>query len=234
MLKLTNTTAGYGKLQILNGITFQAKENQITVILGSNGCGKSTTLKVITGLLKPSGGTVEFNGISTGGKRPQEIVRSGITYVTQNKDVFPSMTVEENLLLGAYTISDKRTVSRNMTEVFDFLPRLKERMNSPSGLLSGGEQQMLSIGRGLMSSPKMLILDEPSAALSPKISQEIYALIQRLHTEKGISILLVDQNVKLALEVADYVYVFSEGHVVMSGTAKELREWELKAFYLGM
>ncbi len=234
MLKLTNITAGYGKLQILNGITFQAKENQITVILGSNGCGKSTTLKVITGLLKPSGGTVEFNGISTGGKRPQEIVRSGITYVTQNKDVFPSMTVEENLLLGAYTISDKRTVSRNMTEVFDFLPRLKERMNSPSGLLSGGEQQMLSIGRGLMSSPKMLILDEPSAALSPKISQEIYALIQRLHTEKGISILLVDQNVKLALEVADYVYVFSEGHVVMSGTAKELRERELKAFYLGM
>lgn len=234
MLKLTNITAGYGKLQILNGITFQAKENQITVILGSNGCGKSTTLKVITGLLKPSGGTVEFNGISTGGKRPQEIVRSGITYVTQNKDVFPSMTVEENLLLGAYTISDKRTVSRNMTEVFDFLPRLKERMNSPSGLLSGGEQQMLSIGRGLMSSPKMLILDEPSAALSPKISQEIYALIQRLHTEKGISILLVDQNVKLALEVADYIYVFSEGHVVMSGTAKELRERELKAFYLGM
>lgn len=234
MLKLNNVTAGYGKLQILNGITFQAQKDQITVILGSNGCGKSTTLKVITGLLKPSGGTVEFDGIKIGGKRPQEIVRSGITYVTQNKDVFPSMTVEENLLLGAYTISDKKIIRKNMEEVLEFLPRLKERINSPSGLLSGGEQQMLSIGRGLMSSPKMLILDEPSAALSPKISQEIYQLILRLHKEKDIAILLVDQSVKLALEIADFVYVFSEGRAVASGTAEELRERELKSFYLGI
>lgn len=234
MLKLTEVTAGYGKLQILNGITFRAQKGDITVVLGSNGCGKSTTLKVITGLLKPTGGTITFQEKSIAGLRPPEIVRSGITYVTQNKDVFPSMTVEENLLLGAYTIRDKKQISKNMEEVLTFLPRLKERFHSPSGLLSGGEQQMLSIGRGLMSGPKMLILDEPSAALSPKISQETYELIRRLHTEKEITILLVDQNVKLALEVADYVYVFSEGKVVTSGTADQLREKELKSFYLGM
>ena len=234
MLKLTEVTAGYGKLQILNGITFRAKKGDITVVLGSNGCGKSTTLKVITGLLKPTGGTITFQEKSIAGLRPPEIVRSGITYVTQNKDVFPSMTVEENLLLGAYTIRDKKQISKNMEDVLTFLPRLKERFHIPSGLLSGGEQQMLSIGRGLMSGPKMLILDEPSAALSPKISQETYELIRRLHTEKEITILLVDQNVKLALEVADYVYVFSEGKVVMSGTADQLREKELKSFYLGM
>lgn len=234
MLELNNVKAGYGKLQILNGMSFRAKANQITVVLGSNGCGKSTTLKVITGLLKPIEGTVRFCDMQIAGKKPQEIVRSGISYVTQNKDVFPSMTVEENLLLGAYAIRDRKQIRENMDKVLAFLPRLMERFKSPSGLLSGGEQQMLSIGRGLMANPKLLILDEPSAALSPKISLETYELIRRIHEEQNITVLLVDQNVKLALEVADYVYVFSEGRVVMEGLAADLKERELKSFYLGL
>lgn len=234
MLELSDVKAGYGKLQILNGITFCARENEITVILGSNGCGKSTTLKAITGLIKPTEGVIRFCGEQINGLKPQMIVRRGIGYVTQNKDVFPSMTVLENLTLGAYVIRDKKQVESRMEEVLDFLPRLKTRLKSPSGLLSGGEQQMLSIGRGLMANPKLLILDEPSAALSPKICIEIYELIQEVHQRKHITILLVDQNVKMALEIADYAYVFSEGRVVLEGVAAELRGKELRSFYLGL
>lgn len=166
------------------------------------------------------------------GIKPQNVVKKGIAYVTQGKDVFPSMTVEENLLLGAYSIKGKK-IQENIEMVLESMPRLKTRFKSASGVLSGGEQQMLSIGRGLMSNPKLLILDEPSAALSPKIADEIYAYVQKIHAE-GITILLVEQNVRAALRISDYAYILSEGHVVFEDETEKLRKHEdIKSFYLG-
>ena len=233
MLQVKNIYAGYGKLQILNGMNVEVKEHSLTAILGGNGCGKSTTLRVITGLLKPTAGDVIFQGKSLLGIKPQNIVSKGIAYVTQGKEVFPSLTVEENLMLGAYTIKDKKVVAENMEFVLNKMPRLKDRFKGHSGLLSGGEQQMLSIGRGLMSNPKLLILDEPSAALSPKIANDIYDLICDIHSQ-GITVLLVEQNVKKALEISHYAYILSEGHVVFQDETQALRKMEdIKSFYLG-
>jgi branched-chain amino acid transport system ATP-binding protein len=233
MLEVKDLYAGYGKLQILNGVNLSVEDNSLTAILGGNGCGKSTTLKVITGLLPSTQGDVLFEGKSLKDVKPQQIVRKGIAYVTQGKEVFPSLTVEENLLLGAYTISDRNKIKSNLNDVLAFMPRLQVRLKSPSGVLSGGEQQMLSIGRGLMSNPKLLILDEPSAALSPKVSDEIYELIQSLH-KRGTTILLVEQNVKKALEIAEYAYILSEGRVVFQDTSINLRSLpNIKSFYLG-
>lgn len=233
MLEVQNIYAGYGKLQILNGMTLGVKDKSLTAVLGGNGCGKSTTLKAITGLLKPTSGDILFEGKSLLGTKPQDIVKKGIAYVTQGKDVFPSLTVEENLLLGAYTIKDKAEIAGNIEKILNYMPRLKERFKSPSGVLSGGEQQMLSIGRGLMSNPKLLILDEPSAALSPKIADEIYAFVQQVH-ELGVTILLVEQNVKKALQISEYAYILSEGHVVFEDDTDKLRQHEdIKSFYLG-
>jgi branched-chain amino acid transport system ATP-binding protein len=233
MLEVKNINAGYGKLQILNGMSLHVARNSLTAILGGNGCGKSTTLKAVTGLLKVTSGDISFEGKSLLDVKPQNIVRKGIAYVTQGKDVFPSMTVEENLLLGAYTIKSKKQIAQNIEMVLDSMPRLKTRFKSPSGVLSGGEQQMLSIGRGLMSNPKLLILDEPSAALSPKIADEIYAYIQQIHSD-GVTILLVEQNVKAALQISEYAYILSEGHVIFEDTSANLRMHEdIKSFYLG-
>jgi len=233
MLDVKDICAGYGKLQILNGISLHVKSNSLTAMLGGNGCGKSTTLKAITGLLKVTRGNITFKGQSILGTKAQDIVKLGIAYVTQGKDVFPSMTVLENLHLGAYIIKNRHQVEKNLAHVLEFFPRLKERLKSPSGLLSGGEQQMLSIGRGLMSNPSLLILDEPSAALSPKVSDEIYEFIKKIHNE-GITILLVEQNVKKALEISEYTYILSEGHVVFEDTSVNLRKHEdIKSFYLG-
>lgn len=233
MLDVKNITAGYGKLQILNGMSLHVNRNSITAMLGGNGCGKSTTLKAITGLLKITSGELLYEGESIINVKPQEIVKKGIAYVTQGKDVFPSMTVEENLLIGAYSIRDKKIIQSNIEMVMDSMPRLKTRFKNPSGILSGGEQQMLSIGRGLMSNPKLLILDEPSAALSPKIANEVYDHIVKIH-ELGVTILLVEQNVRAALRISDYAYILSEGHVVMEETSKKLRlHPNIKSFYLG-
>ncbi|MBG0786525.1 MAG: ABC transporter ATP-binding protein [Anaerolineaceae bacterium] len=233
MLEVSNVKAGYGKLQILNGVSLEVKEKSLTAILGGNGCGKSTTLKTITGLLPYTSGEIIFENENLKGVKPQDIVKKGIAYVTQGKEVFPSLTVEENLLLGAYIIKDRQKIKSNMENILECMPRLKVRLKAPSGLLSGGEQQMLSIGRGLMSDPKMLILDEPSAALSPKISDEVYELIDVLHKD-GMTILLVEQNVKKALEISEYTYILSEGRVVFEDTSKNLRSLpDIKSFYLG-
>jgi branched-chain amino acid transport system ATP-binding protein len=233
MLEIKNLEAGYGKLQILFGVTYTVKDQSITAVLGGNGCGKSTTLKVVTGLLPATGGEVLYEGKSLLGVKPNDIVKMGIAYVTQGKDVFPSMSVEENLNLGAYSVKDKNHIKENVTRVLDFFPRLKQRYKQPSGFLSGGEQQMLSIGRGLMSDPKLLILDEPSAALSPKVSEEIYEFIQEIN-KQGLTILLVEQNVKMALKISDYSYILSEGKVIFSEESSKLRQREdIKSFYLG-
>lgn len=233
MLDVQNITAGYGKLQILNGMTLQVRRNSITAVLGGNGCGKSTTLKAITGMIKVTSGNILFEGETLVGIRPQSVVRRGIAYVTQGKDVFPSMTVEENLLLGAYSIRDRKQINDNMEMVLTSMPRLKKLLKNPSGVLSGGEQQMLSIGRGLMSNPKLLILDEPSAALSPKIADEIYAYTQEIH-RTGVTILLVEQNVRAAMRISDYAYILSEGRVVFEDKTENLRKHpDIKSFYLG-
>ena len=233
MLTVRNLESGYGKLQILFGVNLEVKKNSLTSILGGNGCGKSTTLKVITGLLPAFKGEVVYEGKVLSGTKPHKIVKQGIAFVTQGKDVFPSLTVEENLKLGAFTQPDRNITRDNLDKVYGFFPRLKERYNRSSGVLSGGEQQMLSIGRGLMSNPKLLILDEPSAALSPKISEEIYEYIQKIH-EQGITILLVEQNVKMALKISQYSYILSEGKVIFEDESKNLRDHEdIKSFYLG-
>lgn len=233
MLTVKDLIAGYGKLRILNGMSLQVKAGSLTAVLGGNGCGKSTTLKAITGLIHPTGGEITFDGESMMNVKPQDVVKKGIAYVTQGKDVFPSLTIEENLLLGAYSIKDKTRIKNNIEQVLDYFPRLKVRFHNPSGVLSGGEQQMLSIGRGLMSNPRFLILDEPSAALSPKISDEIYAFIKQIH-QSGVTILLVEQNVKKALEISDYAYILSEGRVVFEDITERLRTHkDIKSFYLG-
>ncbi len=233
ILEVNNITAGYGKLQILNGMTLKVARNSITAVLGGNGCGKSTTLKAITGLLKVTGGTITFDGEDFTSIKPKQVVRKGIAYVTQGKDVFPSLTVEENLLLGAYSIRSHKQIQENLESVLESMPRLKTRLKSPSGVLSGGEQQMLSIGRGLMSNPKLLILDEPSAALSPKIADEIYDYTVNIHNN-GVTILLVEQNVRAALRISDYAYILSEGHVVFEDQTASLRKHpDIKSFYLG-
>lgn len=233
MLHVKGITAGYGKLQILNGVTFSVKEKSLTAILGGNGCGKSTTLKAITGLIPFTNGEILFANESLKGVKPQQIVRKGIAYVTQGKEVFPSLTVEENLLLGAFIINDKGRIQTNLEDVLTCMPRLKDKFKCPSGVLSGGEQQMLSIGRGLMSNPKLLILDEPSAALSPKMADEVYEFIDELH-HNGMTILLVEQNVKKALEISEYAYILSEGEVVFEDTSQNLRALpDMKSFYLG-
>lgn len=233
MLKITDLKAGYGKLQILNGINLHVKKNSLTAVLGGNGCGKSTTLRAITGLIRASSGEILYEGESLLTVKPQEIVRKGIAYVTQGKDVFPSLTIEENLLLGSYALKSKQQIKENIQMVLNYFPRLKERYKSPSGVLSGGEQQMLSIGRGLMSNPRLLILDEPSAALSPKISDEIYEFIKQIHLS-GVTILLVEQNVKKALEVSQYAYILSEGYVAFEDETENLRHHkDIKSFYLG-
>lgn len=233
MLEVKDVKAGYGKLQILNGVSLSVAENSLTAMLGGNGSGKSTTLKTITGLLPYTSGEIIFDGENLKGIKPQEIVKKGIAYVTQGKEVFPSLTVEENLLLGAYIIKDRERIKANIEKILAFMPRLKDRFKAPSGLLSGGEQQMLSIGRGLMSDPKLLILDEPSAALSPKISDEVYELIKALHS-RGMTILLVEQNIKKALEVSEYAYILSEGKIVFEDTSANLRALpDIKSFYLG-
>ena len=233
ILDVNRINAGYGKLQILNGMSLKVERNSITAVLGGNGCGKSTTLRAITGLLKVTSGTITFDGEDFTSIKPKQVVGKGIAYVTQGKDVFPSMTVEENLLLGAYSVRDRKQIAKNIETVLESMPRLKTRLKSPSGVLSGGEQQMLSIGRGLMSNPKLLILDEPSAALSPKIADEIYDFTVKIH-ETGVTILLVEQNVRAAMRISDYAYILSEGHVVFEDKTESLRKHpDIKSFYLG-
>jgi len=233
MLAIKDLVAGYGKMKVLKGVSFKVEAGSFTAILGGNGCGKSTTLKVISGLVPALSGDVLFEGRSLLKVAPHNIVKLGIAHVTQGKDVFPSMTVEENLRLGAYTVRDKAEIRTETERVLSLFPRLKERLKQHSGLLSGGEQQMLAIARGLMSRPKLLILDEPSAALSPKLTEEIFANIARIH-ETGMTVLLVEQNVRMALKVADYTYILQEGRVAFEDTAHNLLQHkDIKSFYLG-
>ncbi|MTI82457.1 MAG: ABC transporter ATP-binding protein [Firmicutes bacterium] len=233
ILRLQNLETHYGKIHALRGINLIVNEGQIVTILGSNGAGKSTTLKTISGLVQASAGTVEFMGQDITKELPHNIVETGLIHVPEGRRIFRDLTVQENLDLGAYTLNDDVELRKRMHHVFDMFPILKERRKQDGGTLSGGEQQMLAIGRAMMVQPKLLLLDEPSMGLAPIIVQEIMNIIRTLNKE-GTTILLVEQNAKMALKLADYGYVLETGELVMEGYGSELKEDEsiVKA-YLG-
>ena len=220
MLELRDVHASYGKIRTLHGINLEIAPGKITSILGANGAGKTTTLRVITGLL-PATGAVFFEGTSLLGMRPDKIVRLGISMVPEGRELFVEMTVEENLRLGAYTRSDETAVRDDLDSVLDLFPRLSERYGQVAGTLSGGEQQMLTIGRALMSRPKLLVLDEPSLGLAPNLVDEIFETVDRIR-RTGISILLVEQNVAMALAVSDSGYLMETGEIRLAGSAAQL------------
>ena len=231
ILKIEDLQVNYGGIEAVKGISFDVQEGQIVTLIGSNGAGKSSTLRTISGLVKPSGGKITFRGEDITGKAPTQIVTQGVTLVPEGRRIFPDMTVLENLKIGAYLRKDD--LSEDLEWVYSLFPRLKERSWQAGGTLSGGEQQMLAMGRALMSNASMLMLDEPSMGLSPLLVQEIFDIIQNIHKE-GMTILLVEQNAQMALSVADRAYVLETGRVVMDGTGAELLTNErVRSAYLG-
>ena len=221
MLKIENLQVYYGAIHALQGINFHLDKGEIVALIGANGAGKSTTLNTISGILRPREGKVVFEGKEIQQVAPQEIVRKNIIHVPEGRKIFGRMTVWENLEMGAYIQTDRAVINRDIEAVFERFPRLKERRNQLSGTLSGGEQQMLAIGRGLMAHPNLLLLDEPSMGLSPLLVEQIFDIIQDIN-EQGTSILLVEQNAQMALAIADRAYVLETGKIVMQGTGDEL------------
>ena len=233
MLVIKDLVGGYGSVQILNGASLKVERGTIVALLGGNGTGKSTLLKATSGLTKPWSGEITFDGQRIEGLRPDSIVRLGLVQVTQGKEAFPAMTVEENLKLGAYTVSDKAKRAAALERVYSYFPVLKEKRNQLSGTLSGGQLQMVCIGRGLMSSPKMIMLDEPSAALAPQIVMDIFRTIHRI-TQDGMTVLMVEQNVRMALLLASYGYVIKDGIIHIEGPAEILiHDDNVRLSYLG-
>lgn len=233
MLTVRNLNTHYGNIHALKGVDLEVKQGEIVTLIGSNGAGKSTTLSTVTGLLKPTKGEITFNGVSIAGKLPSEIVRMGISLSPEGREVFPALTVEENLSLGAFTRNDKTAVKRSYDRVYDLFPRLSERKKQTAGTLSGGEQQMLAIGRSLMAEPQLLMLDEPSLGLAPKLVMMIFDLIVSIN-KQGTTILLVEQNANMALSIANRGYVLETGKVILTDDAKALATNEaVRRAYLG-
>ncbi|MBD8027211.1 ABC transporter ATP-binding protein [Ureibacillus sp. Re31] len=233
MLKVNNIDVFYGNIHALKDVSIEVNESEIVTLIGANGAGKSTLLKTLSGLLKPKSGTISYLSQQINGKQAQAIVKSGISHVPEGRRVFSNMTVEENLELGAYLRKDRDGIKKDIANVYDLFPILGERRKQQSGTLSGGEQQMLAMGRALMAKPKLLLLDEPSMGLAPLIVKQIFEIIQMVN-QQGTTVLLVEQNANMALSIADRAYVIETGKIVLSGTAKELQESEqVKAAYLG-
>ena len=212
MLKIKDLHVNYGGIKALKGIDINVPEGKIITLIGANGAGKSTTLRSIAGLLKPASGNIFYNDIDITGKKTLDIVKNGIVLVPEGRRVFANLTVYENLVLGAYSVKDKKAISDDMENVFNLFPRLKERVKQKAGTFSGGEQQMLAVGRALMSKPKLLMMDEPSLGLAPLIVKSIFEIIQNIN-KIGVTILLIEQNAKAALEIADYGYVMETGKI---------------------
>lgn len=234
MLSISGLNTGYGKLQILRGIDMSVGEGKIVALLGGNGTGKSTLLKAISGLIPVWDGQILFDGEPIHKLKPHEIVRRGLVQVTQGKDSYPAMTVEENLMLGAFSRSDRAGVREDLERVYSYFPILKERRKQLSATLSGGQVQMLVIGRGLMARPRMIMFDEPSAALAPKIVLDIFAKINTISREMGMTILVVEQNVRMALLLAGYGYVIRDGVIYIEGPAREMIDDDkVRLAYLG-
>jgi branched-chain amino acid transport system ATP-binding protein len=234
VLDIKNIESFYGPIMAIRGVSLKVEKGQVVTVLGANGAGKSTLLKTISGIMDPEKGQVVFEGREIHGMEPHKVVGQGIVHVPEGREVFPLLTVDENLSLGAYTRSDKAEIEQDRQLVFDYFPILAERRHQEAGTLSGGQQQMLAIGRGLMLRPKIMLLDEPSLGLSPLLVQEIFAILKRLNKDEGVTMMLVEQNAKVALELADVGYVMEVGRIVMDDTADRMMESEdIKAFYLG-
>ncbi|WP_043930173.1 ABC transporter ATP-binding protein [Bacillus sp. EB01] len=233
MLRVDGINVYYGNIQALKGVSLEVNEGEIVTLIGANGAGKSTLLKTVSGLLKPKQGKIEFQNQSISGKAAQSIVKMGISHVPEGRRVFSNMTVEENLELGAYLRKDKAGIKDDFGKIFELFPRLEERRKQHAGTLSGGEQQMLAMGRALMARPRLLLLDEPSMGLAPLLVKTIFRIISEIN-ETGTTIMLVEQNAHMALSIAHRAYVIETGRVVLSGTAAELNESEqIKMAYLG-
>ncbi len=235
ILRLENVESAYGPIKAIRGVSLEVAPGRIVAVLGSNGAGKTTILKTISGIIDPSRGKVEFLGADITAMDPALIVQRGSSHVPEGREVFPLLSVRDNLLMGAYTRRDRDGVARDMETVYGYFPILRERAAQDAGLLSGGQQQMLAISRALMASPKLMLLDEPSLGLSPRLTREIFEIVVRINRERGTTILLVEQNANMALNVGDHGYVLENGRIVMDDTCARLREKDdIKEFYLGM
>ncbi|MSU69899.1 MAG: ABC transporter ATP-binding protein [Opitutaceae bacterium] len=234
MLSVTNLSVSYGAITALNGISFQVNSGAIVTLIGGNGAGKTTTLRTISGLLRAQQGAVKFLGEDISALPAHQIVARGLCHVPEGRMIFSNLTVAENLAMGAYLQYDAERNARNQEYVFSIFPRLRERLRQTAGTLSGGEQQMLAIGRALMGQPKFLMLDEPSLGIAPRLISTIFAKIVEINRDRGVTILLVEQNANLALEISTYAYVLETGRVAMEGESKKLHtDPRLKATYLG-
>ncbi|MFZ5510947.1 MAG: ABC transporter ATP-binding protein [Pseudomonadota bacterium] len=235
LLKINNIEASYGPVTAIRGVSLTVPRGAIVTVLGANGAGKTTILKTISGIIDPTKGSIVFDGEEIQRRQPDWIVRRGISHVPEGREVFPLLTVRENLLMGAYTRRDRDGVAQDLERVYGYFPILKERAGQEAGRLSGGQQQMLAISRALMARPRLLLLDEPSLGLSPRLVKEIFGIIRRINQEQGTTMLLVEQNARVALETAHYGYVLEVGRIVMEDTCERLLQKEdIKEFYLGM
>jgi branched-chain amino acid transport system ATP-binding protein len=235
LLAVANLETYYGPIMAIRGISFSVARGSIVTILGANGAGKTTILKTISGVMDPQKGTVTFSGREIQGLDPDRVVRLGLSHVPEGREVFPFLTVRENLTMGAYTRGDTEAVARDIAMVYEYFPVLRSRAEQRAGSLSGGEQQMLAISRALMARPAMMLLDEPSLGLSPRLVKEIFEIIVRINREQGVTVLLVEQNAHMALTIAEYGYVLEVGRIVMEDTCARLLDKEdIKEFYLGV
>ena len=235
ILTLTNVESAYGPIKAIRGVSLRVRPGEIATVLGSNGAGKSTILKTVSGIIDPRKGTVVFRGEDITARDPALIVQRGLSHVPEGREVFPLLSVHDNLMMGAYTRSDRDVVARDLEVVYGYFPILRERRTQDAGLLSGGQQQMLSISRAIMAAPQLILLDEPSLGLSPLLTREIFEIVVRINRERGTTLLVVEQNANMALNVADYGYVLENGRIVMEDSCERLREKDdIKEFYLGM
>ncbi len=235
ILKVSNIETYYGPIMAIRGVSLEVEEGQIVTVLGANGAGKTTILKTISGVMDPQKGSVTFEGKEIQGRDPDWVMRRGIAHVPEGREVFPFLTVRENLMMGAFARTDRSGVDQDLELVFGYFPVLKERSAQPAGSLSGGEQQMLAISRALMSRPRVMLLDEPSLGLSPRLVGEIFGIIRRMNREQGMTMLLVEQNANMALRTGHHGYVLEVGRIVMEDACDRLLEKEdIKEFYLGV
>jgi len=235
LLVVSNVETYYGPMMAIRGVSFTVPRGGIVTILGANGAGKTTILKTVSGVMDPQKGTVSFAGREIQGLDPDRVARLGLSHVPEGREVFPFLTVRENLAMGAYTRTDPAGVAQDVDMVYEYFPVLRARAEQRAGSLSGGEQQMLAISRSLMARPAMMLLDEPSLGLSPRLVKEIFDIIVRINRERGVTVLLVEQNAHMALTIADYGYVLEVGRIVMEDTCARLLEKEdIKEFYLGI
>jgi len=235
LLKIRNIESYYGPIMAIKGVSLDIEEGSIVTILGANGAGKTTILKTISGVLEPQKGTIEFMGERIEGISPAEIVRRGVVHVPEGREVFADLSVKENLMMGSYLRKDKAGIKKDLEVVCDYFPILTERTTQLAGYMSGGEQQMLAMARALMARPKLMLLDEPSLGLSPALMNDIFKIVRRINSEQKTTILLVEQNARMALALAHFGYILDLGRFVMENTCEELKENEdVKEFYLGV